>query len=234
MNNLMVRKIIREEVKRKVAQKTFGKDFEYLIKEASLNEFDMSGFDLSGLFKSGLGFIEDNIGQAGIDSVKQMIIEGIFSFLDDMQFPISKDSIMGGVLINVIENLSAADMADYFTDGGCEKVADRIIKGIQEGLQEDAVINKLLETLMGPGAKLEGIIGSPIRELINIKLNDMTEFLRKPLVDFACNHRDFKKLLGDFKSASAYSRSNSPSEFQSGDLKGASPVPKTLLRMKQS
>lgn len=229
MNNLMVRKIIREEVKRKIAQKTFGKDFEYLIKEASLNEFD-----LSGLFKSGLGFIEDNIGQAGIDSVKQMIIEGIFSFLDDMQFPISKDSVMGSVLINVIENLSAADMADYFSDGGCEKVADRVIKGVQEGLQEDVVINKIVESLMGPGAKLEGIIGSPIRELINMKLNDMTEFLRKPLVDFACNHRDFKKLLGDFKSASGSSRSNSPSEFQSGDLKGASPVPKTLLRMKQS
>ena len=229
MNNLMVRKIIREEVKRKIAQKTFGKDFEYLIKEASLNEFD-----LSGLFKSGLGFIEDNIGQAGIDSVKQMIIEGIFSFLDDMQFPISKDSVMGSVLINVIENLSAADMADYFSDGGCEKVADRVIKGVQEGLQEDVVIDKIVESLMGPGAKLEGIIGSPIRELINMKLNDMTEFLRKPLVDFACNHRDFKKLLGDFKSASGSSRTNSPSEFQSGDLKGASPVPKTLLRMKQS
>lgn len=88
-------------------------------------------------------------------------------------------------------------MADYFSEGGCEKVADRIVMGVQEGLQEDLIIDEIIEIFFGPGAKLEGIVGSPIRELINIKLKDMTSSLRDPLVDFACKHRDFEKLKSD-------------------------------------
>ena len=191
MNKIIVRKIIKEEVNRRIARETFGEEFDYILMEASFTDMLKSGFS------SGLSFLEDNLGQGATDAVKQFVITQIFDYLESVGLPISADSVFGSVLVNVIQNLTASDMADYFSEGGCEKVADRIVMGVQEGLQEDLIIDEIIEIFFGPGAKLEGVVGSPIRELINIKLKDMTSALRDPLVDFACKHRDFEKLKTD-------------------------------------
>lgn len=196
MEKARVRKIINEEVKKHLSKNAFGEEFEYIISEATLNELD-----LGGMFKSGLSFVKDNLGDASTNAIKQFLITQLLQFLENAGLPIKTDSIFGSVLINTLQNLTASDMADYFTPDGCEKVADRIIKGIQEGLQEDLVIDSIVELFFGAGSRMEGLLGSPIRELIDIKLNDMTESLRKPLVDFACNHRDFGKLKSDIMGA---------------------------------
>jgi len=197
MNKIIVRKIIKEEVNRRIARETFGEEFDYILMEASFTDMLKSGFS------SGLSFLEDNLGQGVTDAVKQFVITQIFDYLESVGLPISADSVFGSVLVNVIQNLTASDMADYFSEGGCEKVADRIVMGVQEGLQEDLIVDKIVEIFFGPGAKLEGIVGSPIRELINIKLKDMTSSLRDPLVDFACKHRDFEKLKSDLEAGLA-------------------------------
>lgn len=195
MKDQVTRKIIKEEVEKQIAKNMINRRIEYILSEGTLNEFD-----ISDMLSSGLDFISSNIGQSSIDSFKQMIITEIFNYLKESGFPITSDSIFGTVLINVLQNLTAADMKDYFSSGGCEKIADRIMKGVQEGIQEDAIMNKIVEIFFGEGSKLDGIIGGPIRELINIKLKEMTTSLRDPLVDFACNHRDFDKLKSSLMS----------------------------------
>ena len=203
MNNTRVRKIINEEVKKQLSRNAFGEEFEYVIREATLNELDVGD-----MFSSGLSFVSDNFGDASINAVKQFLITELFLFLERAGFPIQVDSIFGSVLINVLQNLTASDMAEYFSDEGCSRVADRIITGVQEGLQEDVVINRIVELFFGPGAKLEGLLGSPIRELINLKLNDMTNTLREPIVTFACDHRDFEKLKDDLMSGISTGETN--------------------------
>jgi hypothetical protein len=204
MNNLRIRSILKEEIARKAALANFGEEFEYIMTEASLNELD-----ISSSLGSILSFAEDNLGQASTDAVKQFVIKTIFQYLTDMGLPLTPNSIFGSVLINVIQNLTASDMASYFSEDGCEKVADRIIMGLQEGFQEEVILNKIAFIFFGEGARLEGLIGSPIRELINIKLKDMTEALREPIVKFACDHRDMEKLLKDLKQSTGIESSSS-------------------------
>ena len=45
------------------------------------------------------------------------------------------------------------------------------------------------------------MLGSPIRELINIKLKEMTVSMRAPMIDFVCNEKDIKDVLKDLKGA---------------------------------
>lgn len=216
MNRNKIKKIIQEEVKLGIAKNAFGEEFEYILTEA----------DMTDMLSGALGFVEKNIGQAGIDSIKQFAIKELFNYLESVGMPITVDSLFGSILINVFQNLTASDVATYFSDGGCEKIADRIIKGLQEGLQEDIVINKIVEVFFGEGAQLEGVLGSPIRELINIKLKDMTASLRDPLVDFACNHRNFEKLKSQISKDSI----NTSAESEESE---AMPRSKSVLRFKK-
>lgn len=225
MRDQNVRKIIREELRRKVLKEVFERKIEYLVSESILNE------DISDYFGSAVKYLEDNVLNASSSALKQYIITAIFAYLERQGFPIKTDSIVGSILINVIQNLTAADVKDYFSEGGCEKVSDRILKGIQEGIQEKMVIDAVLAALVGTAggeptlggsAAPVGGLGAELRELINIKLLEMTKMLREPLVNFACEHRDFEKLKTDLKSM------GSSSPESKGQTNKAPPASKTI------
>ncbi len=199
----LIRKIIKEEVKKKVANRALAEEFDFLVMETPINELD-----ISGMLGSALGFVGDNFGEAGIDAFKQFIVTKLFTFLEQSGFPLHPESLVGEILINVIEALKWTKMGSYLSDDGCELLTDDIIKGVQEGLLQEPVMNQIMEVFFGPGAKLAGIGGSPLRELINIKLQQMSESLREPIKDFVCNTRDISKLIDDFKSLGTESGSN--------------------------
>jgi len=223
MTDQNIRKIIREEVRQKVLIEVYKRKIEHVVTESIINE------DIAGFLGSGVQYVQDNIMSASTDALKQYVIKFIFNYLERQGFPIKADSLLGVILINVIENLTASDMKDYFSEGGCEKVADRIIMGLQEGLQERVVIDTILRTLVGvPDASLDGGIGANIRELINIKLLEMTKSLRDPFVDFACNHKDFQKLKDDLLSGS---KKGSVSGEKVPSTGGAKPKPRNLVKI---
>jgi len=189
-----LRSLIREEFKRKLSHSAFGEEFEYVLMETNINELDISG-GLGSL----LGFVGDNIPEAGMDAFKQYLLTQLFQFLDGAGLPLDPNSIFGGVLINVIEQLKWTQLSGYLDDEGCEKLTDDVLKGVQEGLIQENVMNEIAAVFFGPEFRLGGVIGGPIRELINIKLQEMTESLRQPLISFICDHRDMEKLFSDFK-----------------------------------
>ncbi len=220
MQEERLRSLIREEFKRKLSSNAFGEEFEYILMEANINELDISG----GL-GSMLGFVGDNIPQAGIEAFKQYLITQLFEFLSGAGFPLDPNSIFGGVLINVIEQLKWTQLSGYLDDEGCEQLTDDVLKGVQEGLVQENVMNEIVGVFFGPEFRLGGVVGGPIRELINIKLQEMTESLRQPLISFICDHRDMEKLFSDFKgmakgaaSAAGSSASKAGEKLSDSDL----------------
>lgn len=201
MNNDRVRMIIKEEVNKRLANDAFGEEFEFIVAEASL----MQEFDMSSLVSSVGSFVADNFGQATVDSFKQYIITQIFNYLESVGLPITVDSILGSVMIQTLKNLTYEDVKKVISDPGsesaCEGLVDVILKGLQDGLVKEEVIDRIIEQLFGPGAKLQGLLGTPILNLIQIKLKEMTLTLREPLVSFICNHRDISKLKDQMSKA---------------------------------
>ena len=213
MNNVQIRKIINEEVKKHLAKDAFGEEFEYIIAESPLDEGILDDI----LSSDAVGFIADNLPQAGADALKLWLINNLFDFLAEKGFPIDRKSLFGVLLANTIKSLASKDILDYFKEGGCEKVVDKILKGLQDGITTVAVLDKVGEVFFGPGSKLEGVLGSPIRELIQIKLKEMTASLREPMVDFACNHRNLEKLKDDIMSGSGSRRSEENEDSEEND-----------------
>lgn len=146
-------------------------------------------------------FLGDNLGGAFTASIKQYLVELLFRRLEGMGFPISDESIVGRALVNTIQKLEWTKLSKYFTDEtACAEVADILIGGVQEGIQEKGM-DTIVAAMFGiPGRRLSGPIGSPVRELINIKINEMTQGMRDPIRDFLCDHRDINKLVAGFKS----------------------------------
>ncbi|MBW2993977.1 hypothetical protein KY315_00985 [Candidatus Woesearchaeota archaeon] len=201
MNNDRVRMIIKEEINKRLANDAFGEEFEFIVAEARL----MQEFDMSSLVGSVGSFVADNLGQATVDSFKQYIITQIFNYLESVGLPITVDSILGSVMIQTLKNLKYEDVKEVISNPGsesaCEGLVDVILKGLQDGLAKEAVVDRIIEQLFGPGAKLQGILGTPILNLIQIKLKEMTLELREPLVSFICNHRDISKLKDQMSKA---------------------------------
>lgn len=225
MQEERLRSLIREEFKRKLSKDAFGEEFEYVLMEAKINELDISG-GLSSL----AGWLGDNIPEAGMDAFKQYLITQLFTFLKDAGFPVDPNSIFGEVLINVLEQLKWTQLSGYMDDEGCAQLTDDVIKGVQEGLIQENVMNEIVAVFFGPEFKLGGVIGAPIRELLNIKLQEMTAALRQPLISFICDHRDMSKLFDEFKSMAASSGSTpgTSAAARSATASGASSASKQL------
>ena len=204
MKESEIRKIIRESAREKLIIES------YVLMCDRINEETIT--DLPGAAASFLG---DNIGGAFTASIKQYLIELLFRRLEGMGFPISDESIVGRALVNTIQKLEWTNLSKYFTDeSACGEIADVLIGGVQEGLQEKG-IDTIVATMFGvPGRRLTGPIGSPIRELINIKINEMTEGMRNPIKDFLCDHRDINKLVAGFKSGLGAGAANSDADVE--------------------
>lgn len=228
MQTARVRRLINEEVKKQIANDAFGEEFEYIVAEMPLNEGILGDIVSSDAVKGIANFALDNLPKASIDSFKLWIINNLFRYLEEQGFPIDRTSLFGIILSNVIKNLASSEALDYFKEGGCEIIVDKIIMGLQDGLITDTVLDQIARVFFGEGARMAGIIGSPLRELILIKLKQMTEKLREPLVDFACNHRDIGKLKSAMMSAANSPSASSDSEEESEEDKGSS---RSLVRL---
>ena len=195
VNESHVRALVREQIKNKLVLDSYSRACDEILEARQLNEFD-----LSSLASSAASFLGDNMGGAFTDSIKQYLVELLFKRLESMGLPTDRTSIVGGAIVNTIEELEWTNLSKYFdNEDACEEIAGVLMGGIQEGLQEQG-INAFIEVMFGAGARAEGMIGSPIRELINNKIKEMTESLRQPISDFFCDHNDFDKLVSDFKS----------------------------------
>ena len=219
MNESKVRSLVRSEIKRKIIIESYSKTCDFIIEANQLNEFD-----ISSMLSSTTSFLGDNLGDSFTASIKQYLVELLFRRLEAMGLPISDESIIGRAMVNTIQKLEWTNLSKYFTDeAACGDIADVLIGGVQEGLQEKG-IDELTAALFGtPGRRLTGVIGSPIRELINIKINEMTEKLRTPIKEFLCDHRDFEKLVSGFKAdlPSMSSSSEDNNDAPTFMLKGA-------------
>lgn len=195
MNESKVRSLIRSEIRKKIILESYIKTCDIIIEANQLNEFD-----ISSMADSAASFLGDNLGDSFTASTKQYLVELLFRRLEAMGFPISDESIVGRALVNTIQKLEWTNLSKYFTDeAACGEIADVLIGGVQEGLQEKG-IDELTAVLFGiPGRRLTGPIGSPIRELLNIKINEMTQSLRDPIKEFLCDHRDIEQLMSGLK-----------------------------------
>ena len=88
----------------------------------------------------------------------------------------------------------------YFTsESACAEVTTSILEGVQESFQELGY-DALIQVMFGvEGARLQGMFGSPFRELVNEQFRQMTEPLRQPMIAFLCGHRDVKQFMGDME-----------------------------------
>jgi len=195
VNESKVRSLVRSQIKKKIILESYIKTCDIIIEANQLNEFD-----ISSMADSAASFLGDNLGDAFTSSIKQYLVELLFRRLESMGFPISAESIVGRAIVNTIQKLEWTNLSKYFTDeNACGEIADVLIGGIQEGLQERG-IDELTAVLFGiPGRRLTGPIGSPIRELLNIKINEMTQSLRDPIKEFLCDHRDIEQLISGFR-----------------------------------
>lgn len=211
MNENHVRSIVRSEIKRKLVLESYSRTCDLIIEASQLNEFD-----ISSLASSATSFLGDNLGDSFTSSLKQYLVELLFRRLEGMGFPISDESIIGRAIVNTVQKLEWTNLSKYFTDeNACGEIADVLLGGVQEGLQEKG-IDELAAVLFGvPGRRLTGPIGSPIRELLNIKINEMTQGLRDPIKDFLCDHRDLEKLIAGFKSGLGKGAPSKPGETTS-------------------
>ena len=202
MKEEVLRESIRNEIKKNLANHAFGEEFDYMLMEATLDE-DIGGFldTVGGGIGSVFSFVEDNVGEALTDSFKQFLFTKVFEYLEEVGLPISPESVFGRAIINVLEELQWTKLGTYLDDDGCIDLTNDIIKGLQEGLIQETVMDEIAELFFGQGARVEGFVGSPMRELINIKLQEMTESLRKPFLDFICKNRDLGQLASDLKAA---------------------------------
>lgn len=203
------RALVRESVRHRIAITLLSEDFE----KAVLSEQDAGGF-LGGVFDSaskavGDFELDDLTGgiadlpffEAGTAAIKQYFATELIKYLASVGVPIDPRSIFGSVIINVLQNIEWLTFLRYFSKGGCEDGIDAVIQGIQEGLIQEPVMNRIVSAFFGDGARLEGVLGSPIRELINIKLKEMTVSMRAPMIDFVCNEKDINDVLKDLKGA---------------------------------
>ena len=191
-----VRALVREQVRRKVVVESYIKTCDLILEAHALNELDMSS-----LASSATSFLGDNLGPAFTDSLKQYLVELLLKRLESMGLPTDPTSIVGRAFVNVVEALEWSDLSKYIEDeSACGDLADVLMVGIQEGFQEEG-IDALLTVMFGKPYRATGILGSPIRELLNAKIEEMTEFLRDPVRDFFCDHRDINKLIDGFKSS---------------------------------
>jgi hypothetical protein len=216
-----IRSIIREEVQKKFALDAFGEEFEFILTEAALNELDASS--MLGQAGDFLGdtFSLSNIGTGAVDALKQAFTAMVLRHLG-----ITSQSIFGLVIINVIQNLRWTDLGSYLDDDGCNVLTDDIIRGVQQGLVQEPTMNMILASFFGPGAQAAGILGGPIREIINAKLESMTVALREPIRQFVCDHRDFDKLIGDYKSMPTVEKGMSAFDKVEKSLPKAKEAPK--------
>tara|TARA_X000001382_G_scaffold124174_2_gene108502 strand:+ start:970 stop:1713 length:744 start_codon:yes stop_codon:yes gene_type:complete len=205
VNESHVRALVREQIKNKLVLDSYARACDEILEARQLNEFKLP--DMSDLpdFPSLVSGAASAVSSAGFapftDAIKQELLELLFERFASMGFPIDRTSVAGEIIINIFAEFEWSNLSKYF-DGkeGCQEIANVFIGGIQSGLQERGM-NTLMEVMFGPGVRLEGILGSPGREFINIKLKEITEeMLREPLTNFFCDHSDFDKLISDFKS----------------------------------
>jgi len=161
-----------------------------------INEF--MGF--GNLNLSSIGELISDVPLASAEAFKQYLVEKLFKSLAEAGMPISDTSIVGRSIINTVSTMDWLEIGKYFaSETACAEVADAIMKGVQQGFQEkgyDAVIQVMFGA---PEARLQGILGSPFRELINQQFIEMTEELRKPIINFLCDHRDVEVFAKDMK-----------------------------------
>lgn len=202
MNEDRIRALVREQARKKVIIDSYSRTCDMLIELNQLNEFD-----ISSLADSATSFIGDNLGGAFTDSLKQYLVELLFKRLQAMGLPTDPTSIVGRAIVNTVEELEWTNLSKYIKDeNACGEIADVLMVGIQEGFQEegiDAIFAVMFGeegSRLGVGNSTTGLLGGPVRELINKKIEDMTEFLREPVKEFFCDHRDINKLIDGFKS----------------------------------
>ena len=210
------RGLVREAVQHRLAITLLSEDFEKAVLSEQYGADKASGTFaggfLSDTFDSAVKAAEDfdleslaggvaNLPffDAGTAAIKQYFASELIKYLASVGVPIDPRSIFGSVIINVLQNIEWLTFLRYFSKGGCEDGIDAVIQGIQEGLIQEPVMNKVVASFFGEGARLEGVIGSPIRELINIKLKEMTVSMRAPMIDFICNKKDINDIMQDLK-----------------------------------
>ena len=164
-----------------------------IVKNNDLNESPLDTQKISAAV-SRLGSDPGVISDITTGSLKQYFLEMLLDHLTNAGFPVTKTSMIGRIMVQVIENMSWFDIAKYFTsDEACGNLTEVILKGVQEAFQEKGY-DSLIQLMFGvPGARLQGFIGSPIRELINRQFLEMTEMMRDPIIDFLCVHIDVER-----------------------------------------
>ena len=146
------------------------------------------------------GKILSQVPESSVMAFKQYLVERLFDYLIQAGFPITKTSLVGRSIVNTIAAMDWMTIGKYFTsETACGEVVEAILQGVQEGFQEKGY-DTIISVMFGmDGARLEGLLGSPIRELINKQFLDMTEEIRGPMVDFLCKHRDIEQLTAAIK-----------------------------------
>tara|TARA_B100000700_G_scaffold307223_1_gene383411 strand:+ start:445 stop:1089 length:645 start_codon:yes stop_codon:yes gene_type:complete len=164
-----------------------------IVKNNDLNESPLDTQKISAAV-SRLGSDPGVISDITTGSLKQYFLEMLLDHLTNAGFPVTKTSMIGRIMVQVIQRMSWFDIAKYFTsDEACGNLTEVILKGVQEAFQEKGY-DSLIQLMFGvPGARLQGFIGSPIRELINRQFLEMTEMMRDPIIDFLCVHRDVER-----------------------------------------
>lgn len=195
MNELQLRKAIRAQAKEKLVLEAQIQFCDFILEQHRINELD-----IGSILGSGADFLGDNLGASFTRSIKQYLVELLFARLVEAGLPITQTSIFGRIIVNIITQLKWSELSAYFSGSQkCAELADAIVAGIQEGFAEFG-IDELTAAMFGvPGRRLQGILGSPLRELINISLENMTEEMRAPLTAFFCDHQDLDKLVKQFK-----------------------------------
>jgi hypothetical protein len=185
--NCMSNVVSENELRMVVREFLSNEELDNDIKQDKLNEFSF-------------GEIASQIPGASGQAFKQYLIERLFDWLIEAGFPISKTSIIGRGIVNSIAAMDWLTFIKYFkSESACTEVAEAILQGVQEAFQEkgyDAIVQVMFGT---KDARLEGLLGSPFRELLNKQFLDLTNDIRVPIVDFLCNHRDISQLTGVLK-----------------------------------
>ena len=102
-----------------------------IVKNNDLNESPLDTQKISAAV-SRLGSDPGVISDITTGSLKQYFLEMLLDHLTNAGFPVTKTSMIGRIMVQVIENMSWFDIAKYFTsDEAYGNLTEVILKGVQ-------------------------------------------------------------------------------------------------------
>lgn len=112
---------------------------------------------------------------------KQYFIEAIMR-----RMGLDPHSVFGYAFKNVLEEMEWSSISSYFGTGKCKELAELIVRGVGEGLQEKGM-DIIVQALFGKSAYMSGLFSGTVREMITSELNDIMKEFRKPITDYVCS-----------------------------------------------